>query len=109
MYDKRVATQHHVLPWTLRIYIQLAVQSHTRTWWLAGDAHFRVAVAALNALAEAMRCGPRVLEPHADRLLPPLFLRVIDAKEVIRTAASGVLAGIAAYLMHFHTLLQTRS
>ena len=59
----------------------------------AGDGHFRVATAALAVLGEAVqRCTSQV-EPYADRLLPKVAWRLVDAKAGIREAAQEVLAG----------------
>ncbi|KAK9807883.1 hypothetical protein WJX72_012183 [[Myrmecia] bisecta] len=61
-----------------------------------GDAHHKVAAAALEALGEALRCGGRLWEGSLDRLLPPLFLRTFDAKEALRKASLDALAAVPA-------------
>lgn len=42
----------------------------------AGDAHFRVAAAALEALGAGLAGkGAKLFEPQLDRLMPALFIR----------------------------------
>ena len=44
----------------------------------AGDAHFKVATAALEALAEGLAGrNAKLFEPQLDRLMPALFLRCV--------------------------------
>lgn len=61
----------------------------------AGDAHFKVAGAALQALGAGL-AGPssRVFEPHLDRIVPALFARVCDGKEQVRVLAAAALAAL---------------
>lgn len=61
----------------------------------AGDAHFKVATAALQAMAAGLGgASSRVFEPHLDRIMPLLFARVADAKEQIRQLVATTLAGL---------------
>ncbi len=67
---------------------------HVNTYRVpAGDGHFRVATAALAVLSEAVRSSPTQLEPYADRLLPKVAWRLVDAKAGIREATHEVMAG----------------
>eukprot|EP00887_Chlorella_sp_A99_P007207 scaffold2.g7207.t1 len=64
----------------------------------AGDAHFRVAAAALQALGAGLagQCA-RVFEPHLDRIVPLLFSRVTDSKEQIRGLVAAALASLPVH------------
>ena len=64
----------------------------------AGDGHFRVATAALAVLSEAVRSCPTQLEPYADRLLPKVAWRLVDAKAGIREATHEVMASAQTVL-----------
>lgn len=55
----------------------------------AADPHFKVAHAALDALAAALQHQTAKLESHLDRLIPALSQRLTDAKEVLRSVAAG--------------------
>ena len=57
-----------------------------------GDAHHRVAQAALEAAIELVPAVGSALEPYLDRLCPAMFPRLVDAKESIRGLASAALA-----------------
>ena len=52
-----------------------------------------MATAALAVLGEAVQRCTAQLEPYADRLLPKVAWRLVDAKAGIREAAQEVLAG----------------
>lgn len=61
----------------------------------AGDAHFRVAAAALAALGEGLASPcTRVFEPQLDRVMTALFARVADPKEQIRGLVSAALSAV---------------
>ena len=55
----------------------------------AGDPHFRVAHAALDAVQACLQHHASMPEASLDRLLPLLAQRIIDPKEAIRNAAVG--------------------
>ena len=57
--------------------------------FLAGETHFKVAHAALDAVQACLQHHANMLEASLDRLLPLLAQRIIDPKEAIRTAAVG--------------------
>ena len=57
-----------------------------------GDPHHRVAHAVLEAMVEAVPATGRALEPELERLCPPLFPRLVDAKESVRGLASAALS-----------------
>ena len=59
-----------------------------------GDPHHRVAHAVLEAVVEAVPAAGRALEPELERLCPPLFPRLVDAKESARGLASAALAAV---------------
>jgi CLIP-associating protein 1/2 len=59
-----------------------------------GDAHHRVALAALEAAVEAVPAVGVALEPYLDRLCPALFPRLVDPKEAVRGLASAALAAV---------------
>ena len=59
-----------------------------------GDPHHRVAHAVLEAVVEAVPAAGSALEPELERLCPPLFPRLVDAKESVRGLASAALAAV---------------
>ena len=59
-----------------------------------GDPHHRVAHAVLEAIVEAIPATGTSLEPELERLCPPLFPRLVDAKENVRGLASAALAAV---------------
>ena len=59
-----------------------------------GDPHHRVAHAVLEAMVEAVPATGLALEPELERLCPPLFPRLVDAKESVRGLASAALAAV---------------
>ncbi|KAL4451390.1 hypothetical protein ABPG77_009462 [Micractinium sp. CCAP 211/92] len=61
----------------------------------SADAHFRVAAAALAALAAGLAspCS-RLFEPQLDRVMTALFARVVDPKEQIRQLVSAALSAV---------------
>ncbi|KAL4420688.1 hypothetical protein ABPG75_010344 [Micractinium tetrahymenae] len=61
----------------------------------SGDAHFRVAAAALAALAAGLAspCS-RLFEPQLDRVMTALFARVVDPKEHIRQLVNAALSAV---------------
>lgn len=52
-----------------------------------------MAIAALAVLAEAVQTCAMQLEPYADRLLPKVAWRLVDAKAGIREATQEVMIG----------------
>lgn len=68
------------------------------------DPHHRVAQALLEAFGELVPIVAHGLEAHLDRLLPLLFSRLVDAKELTRCLASSVLASLGDSL-HADALL----
>ena len=59
-----------------------------------GDPHHRVAHAVLEAIVEAIPVCGASLEPELEKLCPPLFPRLVDAKENVRGLASAALAAV---------------
>ena len=55
----------------------------------AGDPHFKVAHAALDAVQACLHHHSELVEMSLDRLLPLLSQRITDPKEAIRSAAVG--------------------
>lgn len=58
----------------------------------AGEPHFKVANAALDAVQTCLQHHASLFEVSLDRLLPLLAQRIIDPKEAIRMAAAGYAA-----------------
>ena len=56
---------------------------------VAGDPHFKVANAALDAVQACLQHHTSLFEASLDRLLPLLAQRIIDPKEAIRMTAVG--------------------
>ena len=54
--------------------------------------HYKVALAALEALQDLMPMCYRPLEQHVEKFFPVLFSRVIHRMEVVRSLASKILA-----------------
>ena len=58
------------------------------------DAHRRVALCGLEALAALAAAAPRASEAALERLLPGCFARLVDVRETLRGAASAALAAL---------------
>lgn len=69
------------------------------------DAHFKVSLAALGAVQAALAAAPRALEPHLDKLMPLLFLKLCGSKVQTRVAAEAALKGGSAGLQCVYLLL----
>jgi CLIP-associating protein 1/2 len=62
------------------------------------DAHQRVALCGLEALAALSAAAPRASEAALERLLPGCFARLVDVREALRGAASAALAALGEAL-----------
>lgn len=57
----------------------------------------QVLSAVLSLVGDVVRAHPRVLEAQLDRLLPLLFNKGADSKELQRAACAEVLAGASQF------------
>ncbi|KAJ7559060.1 hypothetical protein O6H91_04G068100 [Diphasiastrum complanatum] len=55
------------------------------------DPHHKVAQAALSTLQELVPACKRLFEAYLERILPRIFLRLVDSKEVIRQLGTAAL------------------
>jgi len=63
----------------------------------AGDAHFKVATAALHATVAALHAREltQTLQFYLEDIVPSLFARVVDAKEQIRHLVGAAVSGLS--------------
>ena len=58
------------------------------------DAHVKVSAASLELLAATLPVSPSAALSNLDNLLPPLFVRLVDTREAVRTLSASALDGV---------------